>query len=320
MYILLVVKSGLSSGRQVCLPRGKQVCVGRSAQADFAFSKDSFISATHFLLENDDDSCWVTDLNSRNGTYVNGRRVKRSQLNNGDTIMAGHTVFLVQLKTEDAEIDRDAASHFSRTRDEDVTPEPITSDITYEELVARNCQDRLLQMLRERFQPLYAVLDQEADKKLLARVYNDPQFESLAGDSEKTAAAQPKLYLARLFGDSSLLDMLVHEGWGRNLGIYLTYSGGLHDLTQHLHGLLEIKRSSTGGKFRYYDPQVLREYLKNCTSEEAERCLGPIQNVLLENANGQEVLQFSRSKSGVTTQAIPLSDPTQATESHTAFQ
>ena len=115
MYILLVVQSGLSSGRQVCLPRGKQVCVGRSTQADFAFSKDSFISGTHFLLENDDDTCWVTDLNSRNGTYVNGHRVKRSQLNDGDTIMAGHTVFSVQLKQVDSEIARDAAFAFFKS-------------------------------------------------------------------------------------------------------------------------------------------------------------------------------------------------------------
>ena len=205
MYILLVVQSGLSSGRQVCLPRGKQVCVGRSTQADFAFSKDSFISGTHFLLENDDDTCWVTDLNSRNGTYVNGHRVKRSQLNDGDTIMAGHTVFSVQLKQVDSEIARDAASHFSRAHDGGVFADPITSDITPEQLAARYRQDRLLQLLRDHFQPLYAVLDQEADKKLLARIYSDPQFESLSDTLDDSTVAHPKLYLARLFGDSVLL-------------------------------------------------------------------------------------------------------------------
>lgn len=313
MYILLVVQSGFSSGRQVCLPRGKQVCVGRSSQADFAFAKDSFISGTHFLLENDDDNCWITDLNSRNGTYVNGSKVQRSRLNNGDTIMAGHTVFLVQLKTEDAEITRDASSHFSRARDTNVEPQPITSDITQEELAARHRQDRLLQLFRGEFQPLYAVLDQEADKKLLARIYSsDAHFESLGDHSaearEDSAITHPKLYLTRLFGDSVLLDMLVREGWGRNWGIYVTYLGGLTVLTRHLYELLQ---APTGDEkhFSYYNPRVLREYLQKCTQEEALRCMGPIENLLLEDEHPDHLLEFSRSDSGVSIKRIPLNAP-----------
>ncbi len=286
--------------------------MGRSTQADFAFSKDSFISGTHFLLENDEDTCWITDLNSRNGTYVNGHRVKRSRLNDGDTIMAGHTVFLVQLKTVDEEIERDAESHFSRARDCDAQPEPITSDITPEELAARHRQDRLLQLLRGEFQPLYAVLDEEADKRLLARIYNDPHFESLADTMEGTANAQPKLYLTRLFSDSVLLDMLVRQGWGRNWGIYLTYAGGLHELTKHLRGLFETLKPDREGKFRYYNPGVLREYLMQCTPDEALRCMGPIEHLLVEANVPEKILRFSRTDSAVKINVITLTDPTQA--------
>jgi pSer/pThr/pTyr-binding forkhead associated (FHA) protein len=309
MYVLLVVQSGFSPGRQVFLPRGKQVRVGRSSQADFAFAKDSFISATHFLLENNEDSCWVTDLNSRNGTYVNGQKIQRSRLNDGDTIMAGHTVFSVQLKSEDAEIARDAASHFSRMRDTDVKPVPVTSDITPAAFAARYCQDRLLQRLRDGFQPLYAVLRQEADKKLLAHMYDDPDFESL---SEKTNQemqdARPKLYLARLFGDSLLLEMLVRQGWGHNWGIYVTYVGGFNCLAKHLSGLLEIKSGYGVEKFHYYDPCVLRDYLRTCTPREALCCMGPIDHILLEAESPAALLVFSRTNSAVTSERIPLDD------------
>lgn len=262
----------------------------------------------HFLLENDNDTCWVTDLNSRNGTYVNGHRVQRSRLSHGDTITAGHTVFTVQLKAEDADIARDAGSHFSRTHDAKADSNPITSDLTPEELATRYRGDRLLQLLRDHFQPLYAVLDEQADQKLLARLYSDPHFESGGDNREEKAVAQPKLYLARLFNDSLLLDMLAYEGWGRNAGIYLTYAGRLHDLIKHLHSLLATVTSGVAEKFRYYNPEVLRTYLNKCTPEEASRCLGPIQHLLVENDDPNEVLQFSRCKSGVTASVIPLVD------------
>ncbi len=304
MHIVLVAQSGLSSGRQVCITQGKQVCVGRSSQSDFAFPKDSFISGTHFLLENDEDSCWITDLKSRNGTFVNGQKVERTRLNDGDTIMAGHTVFSVHLQAEDASSPVEDTTTLADASDGDFNP--ITADGSTPSLASRARQDRLLSLLRNQFQPLYAVLDTSADKRLLSRIYNTPHFEALSDNAAATAVGQCTIHLVRLTGDSALLETLVREGWGRKWGVYFTYSGELQDLPLHLHHLLETKVSEDAEGFPYYSPPILREYLRHCTPQEALRCFGPIDHFLVESESPNELLQFTRTESGARTQVISL--------------
>jgi hypothetical protein len=313
MYIVLQVQTGASAGRQCRLTAGKQICVGRSSQSDLPLPRDSFISGQHFLLENDEGSCWITDLNSRNGTFVNGHRVERACLNSGDTIMAGHTVFAVQLRP-DATDSPEVVSHLSAVDHQDDDFFPITSDVNSYEMASPIREARLLQLFREEFQPLYIVLDIFADKKLLRRVYNEPHFETLVDNRESvTSVGQVSLHLVRLSSDSPLLEMLIHEGWGHKWGVYLTYHGQLQDLPSHLHHLLGI-RTKDGGEFRYYSPPVLRRYLQNCTAEEALRCFGPIQHFLLEGDRPDQLLQFTRTESGARRAIIPLDDPANASE------
>ncbi len=45
------------------------------------------------LFEPEDDTYTVEDLQSTNGTKVNGKGVRSEQLNDGDEIQIGHTVF-----------------------------------------------------------------------------------------------------------------------------------------------------------------------------------------------------------------------------------
>ncbi|MDQ2730098.1 MAG: FHA domain-containing protein [Armatimonadota bacterium] len=54
---------------------------------------DAGVSRRHALLEGDEEGSWsITDLKSRNGTYVNANRIERRQrLQNGDVITIGRT-------------------------------------------------------------------------------------------------------------------------------------------------------------------------------------------------------------------------------------
>lgn len=306
MYILLLVQSGLASGKQVCITRGRQVSIGRSAKSDFSFPKDSFISGTHFLLENDQESCWITDLNSRNGTFVNGQRVQRIRLNDGDSIMAGHTIFTVQLQSDNGVLSAAEPTTWADVGDGEA--EPITADGSFAAHLANAREDRLLKLLRDQFQPLYAVLDASSDKKLLSRIYNTPHFEALSDEVANTAVGQYTIHLVRLPADSPLLETLIHEGWGKKWGVYFTYSGELQGLPLHLHQLLETKTTGDEAEFRYYNPSVLRDYLQHCSSEQALRCFGPIDHFLLESETSDELLQFTRTEFGVKTQIISLID------------
>lgn len=80
--------------------------VGRSSEAD-AHVEDAWASRVHCAIERDRHVLVVRDLHSRNGTFVNGRRVEAAQLRPGDRLTVGTSTFAVdydrQLFTSAAE-------------------------------------------------------------------------------------------------------------------------------------------------------------------------------------------------------------------------
>ena len=69
------------------------VIVGRSGQAKVSVEDDG-VSRRHFLILREGDEYVIKDLNSRNGTWVEGRRVSTEKLHDRDRILAGRTLFL----------------------------------------------------------------------------------------------------------------------------------------------------------------------------------------------------------------------------------
>ena len=68
------------------------VTVGRGGQNDLVLAGDDFASARHARIETRGDGVWVQDLDSTNGTYVNGTRVAGAQrLDAGDVLRVGET-------------------------------------------------------------------------------------------------------------------------------------------------------------------------------------------------------------------------------------
>ncbi len=69
------------------------VVVGRGDRADIRID-DARLSREHFALAREGDICVVYDLNSRNGTWVGGRKISRMELKSSGWIRAGRTRFL----------------------------------------------------------------------------------------------------------------------------------------------------------------------------------------------------------------------------------
>jgi hypothetical protein len=69
---------------------GSRVVLGRSKDSDIRV-EDSNVSRRHAELRREGADWWLVDLDSTNGTELNGRRVSRSKLSDGDTIMLGAT-------------------------------------------------------------------------------------------------------------------------------------------------------------------------------------------------------------------------------------
>ncbi len=97
MRILLEIRSGPNAGTQIPLATGQPLRIGRNAKADHAFPDDPRMSGIHCAFECDARGCRVRDLNSSNGTFLNGARVKESTLANGDEIRAGNTVIVFRI-------------------------------------------------------------------------------------------------------------------------------------------------------------------------------------------------------------------------------
>jgi pSer/pThr/pTyr-binding forkhead associated (FHA) protein len=70
--------------------------VGRAPRADFIVDAP-LVSRLHCRLSMDGhDRLDVEDLGSTNGTYVNGRKVRRAPLRAGDTLKVGRVEFAVR--------------------------------------------------------------------------------------------------------------------------------------------------------------------------------------------------------------------------------
>lgn len=102
--LTLTVTQGPDRGKRFELPANEPQLIGRSSEA--IRLTDKTISRRHAELTPDSGRWWVRDLNSQNGTYVNGVRIsQRTELHFGDQLRAGSTLFLFGAPGESDEID-----------------------------------------------------------------------------------------------------------------------------------------------------------------------------------------------------------------------
>jgi len=90
-YGQLVVASSGQTGIPVgrVFPLSPVTVIGRSTETDVALN-DTFLSSEHARLERRDGAWSLEDLNSTNGTYLNGFEVRSAtEVNDGDMIRVG---------------------------------------------------------------------------------------------------------------------------------------------------------------------------------------------------------------------------------------
>ena len=93
----LLIKTGNSSEQRINTEVFDSVIVGRSSICE-VFIDDTKLSRQHFALENVKQELVISDLNSKNGTFVNGVRITgRRKLMNHDRIVAGLTEIQVMI-------------------------------------------------------------------------------------------------------------------------------------------------------------------------------------------------------------------------------
>ncbi|QEF98467.1 FHA domain protein [Stieleria maiorica] len=95
MKIVLEIVEGAGFARKRSLRAPAVLVVGRGEASDWMHPDDPTMSARHFEVSVQFDGCTVTDLNSTNGTLVDGQKISRQPITDGIKIKAGSTVFRV---------------------------------------------------------------------------------------------------------------------------------------------------------------------------------------------------------------------------------
>jgi len=134
----LLVIAGPSKDSTIPLPDG-EATIGRDPTNVVALI-DPSVSRKHCLLRREDERFQIKDLESRNGTLVNGEPVKEQWLRHGDEIVTGDSVFLFLLE-EDERI-----ASISRVEFEDGQPTTDTKVLHPKEVLYLQ-PDRLLREL-----------------------------------------------------------------------------------------------------------------------------------------------------------------------------
>jgi sigma-B regulation protein RsbU (phosphoserine phosphatase) len=106
----LVIEAPGVATRRISLDQ-ERYQLGRSSTNELAFPADPKLSREHLVFEHSTEGWTVRDLDSRNGTQVNGVRLtKATRLNHGDCITAGHLSMCYDTRGE-----------FTRTQPHEIT-------------------------------------------------------------------------------------------------------------------------------------------------------------------------------------------------------
>lgn len=88
---ILVALKGPNSGREYILI-GNHAVLGRAENSDI-YLHDLNVSRRHAVVKNVNGQYLLVDQKSKNGTYVNGRRIQRKPLKEGDVVIIGESAF-----------------------------------------------------------------------------------------------------------------------------------------------------------------------------------------------------------------------------------
>ena len=120
MQVNLKVLAGPYKGRIFNFTQPDTFLIGRTEDSHLCLPEDKFFSRHHCMLEITPPRCFLRDLGSTNGTFVNGQRVAEASLKSGDQIQGGATVLLVEVSANETD------SPETISRDQPLSPTIVT--------------------------------------------------------------------------------------------------------------------------------------------------------------------------------------------------
>ncbi len=116
----LRILTGRYQGGMVPLQEGREFTIGRLPESGLSLPEE-LTSRRHARIAWEQGGPVVEDLGSTNGTFVNGERVKRRPLVEGDRLLVGSNILKLVTEVQPAPIDADTKPGLERAA---VTPAP----------------------------------------------------------------------------------------------------------------------------------------------------------------------------------------------------
>lgn len=191
MKVKLTVIEGPHKGREFAFEEHSSFIAGRSKKAQFRLPKvDQYFSRSHFLVELNPPLCRLLDLESRNGTHVNGERIQSVELKSGDTIEAGETIIRVTIEKtgkEDDDFFEGAGSNWAN----------LVADSDPKELVESNWEN-LAAPSPELLKSDWSQLGPNEATKSAVEAKSESDWEVLINPAEETGTAPKQAVRPRL--------------------------------------------------------------------------------------------------------------------------
>jgi 3-deoxy-7-phosphoheptulonate synthase len=209
----LIVLRGKNVGELHALEHHNQILIGRAPESDLHIDEQS-VSRLHARVTRTGDGFAIEDLHSANGTRINGKKVSRQAIKEGDQIgIGGHTVLKFEYQDEleesaqrqlfSASTGRHATlpageasySHRRPWSPDSWTKKPAAQAVHYDDRPAlASVVDRL-----RRLPPLVTSWEVEELKQLLSEAQEGRRFLLQGGDCAETfAECNPEMITNKL--------------------------------------------------------------------------------------------------------------------------
>ena len=306
MLVILEATAGPATGRKIQVPEGSILRVGRTARSDYALGEDSYLSGQHFAIEYDGTHCRIRDLGSSNGTFVNGDRITDRIVQEGDSVGAGGSTFVVHIDSSSPTPEAPRVTSAPTLK----LPSPIGSEPAALAPLRGHSdwpgfsrpQSVVLSALYREGESVYAVLDAVRDARIPA--FLDASGERHARVDEENLASP---FLVLVPPQSRLLDVLIKDGWNHGWGFYLAAAVDFESTLRHWRPFVTLhNRSGQPVTFRFWEPRVLRAIVPAMPPREAADFFGPVSRLLVEGDKPEVAVEFTLAPGGVNQRALAI--------------
>ncbi|WP_224365426.1 DUF4123 domain-containing protein [Hyalangium versicolor] len=261
------IVSGHQTSRRIPLTEGVPLRVGCSEPSEVMLPQDALLEAVHFSLVFNGETCWLRVAASVSPIQIEGRAETSVELADASSWVAGQTWFSLRL--------------IPHARANQISGFPAA----------------VLTELRKNQTPLFALVDAARDEQVLTLLRNsDQQSQSLYEGLQGQLLSRQAPYLLRLMPDSATLARMLHQGWSKSWGVFLTSRLPFDEVRRHFRRFLFVLDEADREVYlRFYDPRVLRSLLPAFVASQAAAFFEGVESFLMEGASPRELLSFTWS-------------------------